>query len=184
MGPALLLAPLLQKLAENGLSMLGNAILAKGKEVVEEKIGIKIPDDPSKLTPDLMQQLQVRQMEHEEFLIEAGLRRQELELEEHRADLSDRADARGRDKEFIKIGKNNVRGDWLAYLAVGALIADMMILSLLEVPRGNRDLLLVILGALIAIVKDVYGFEFGSSKSNERNSQAIVDKLKNGQAHG
>jgi hypothetical protein len=33
---------------------------------------------------------------------------------------------------------------------------------------------------LVAIVKDVFSFEFGSSKGAERNSQAVSDMLKNG----
>lgn len=177
--PALLaLAPLLTELAKNGLSMIGDAILSKGKDVVEEKLGVKIPDDPKKLTPELLQQLTIRQMEHEEFLVSARLEEKKLELEEHKTELADRSNARDRDKELIKQGRNNQRGDYLAYGALGALILDMVALSFFEVPRGNRDLLLVILGALIAIVKDVYGFEFGSSKSNERNSQELVKSLR------
>jgi hypothetical protein len=176
----LLLAPLLAKLAQEGLSTLGNAILAKGKDVVEEKLGVKIPDDPAKLTPALLQQLQIRTMEHEEFLLTAGIQKVEEERKQFEAEAADRGNARDRDKEFIKAGRNNVRGDWLAYLAVGALVADIAFLSLIEVPKTNRDLLLVVLGALITIVKDVYGFEFGSSKGSERNAQAVSDMLKNG----
>lgn len=174
----LLLAPLITKLAEQGLGMLGDAILAKGKDVVEDKLGIKIPDDPAKLTPELLQELQVRTMQHEEFILDAGIRKQQLELDETKAFLGDRQDARGRDKEFIKAGRNNQRGDILAYMAIGALLVDGLFLSFLEVPKGNRDLLLVILGALIAIVKDVYGFEFGSSKDSQRNAQAVADHLR------
>lgn len=177
---AALAVPYLVELAKNGLGMIAGAIQAKGKEVIEEKLGVKIPEDPKAWPPELTAQLQVKQMEHEEFLVNAQLEEKRLELEEHKAELADRGNARGRDVEFLKAGKNNARGDNLAYLAVGALIADMLFLSFLEVPRGNRDLLLVILGALIAIVKDVYGFEFGSSKSNERNSQELVKTLRNG----
>lgn len=174
------LGALLTTLASEGLGMIGNAILSKGKEVVEEKLGVKIPDDPKQLTPELLQQLQIKQMEHEEFLVQAALEEKKLAAEEYKAELADRGSARDRDKEFTKAGKNNQRGDNLAYLAVGALVLDMICLTFIEVPRGNRDLLLVILGALIAIVKDVYGFEFGSSKDGARASQELVKTLRNG----
>ena len=95
-----------------------------------------------------------------------------------KAYLADVASARDRDKAFLGAGKRNVRGDWLAYMAVGALISCAMALFVFKVPAESRDLLLVILGALITVVKDVYGFEFGSSKDSQRNAQAVTDMLK------
>jgi hypothetical protein len=67
----------------------------------------------------------------------------------------------------------------LAYGALGALILCILALFAFDVPPQSRDLLLVTLGALVAIVKDVFGFEFGSSKGSERNAQAVSDMLKN-----
>ncbi len=76
-----LLAPILTTLAANGLSLLAGAIQAKGKEVVESKLGIRIPDEASKLTPELLQELKIREMEHEEFLLESQLKQAEMEYE-------------------------------------------------------------------------------------------------------
>ena len=92
--------------------------------------------------------------------------------------LADVQDARHRDVEFLKAGKNNARGDFLAYGAVGCLCVCIILLFFCEVPATSRDLLLVTLGALVTIVKDVYGFEFGSSKDSARSAQAVVDSLK------
>lgn len=78
---AALLAPLLKGLIANGLGTLAGAVAAKGKEFIEDKIGVKIPDSPSGLTPEMLQQLKVKEIEHEEFLIEAGLREKAMELE-------------------------------------------------------------------------------------------------------
>jgi hypothetical protein len=41
-----IVATLLSSLAENGLGLLSSAIQAKGKEVVENTLGVKIPDAP------------------------------------------------------------------------------------------------------------------------------------------
>ena len=41
------IAALLTTLAQNGLGLLSSAIEAKGKEVVENTLGVKIPDNPS-----------------------------------------------------------------------------------------------------------------------------------------
>jgi hypothetical protein len=42
-----IVASLLGSLAENGLILLSSAIQAKGKEVVEKTLGVKIPDNPT-----------------------------------------------------------------------------------------------------------------------------------------
>ena len=94
--------------------------------------------------------------------------------------MADVQSARDRDKAFIAAGRKNIRGDVLAYGALGALIMCILALFAFDVPPQSRDLLLVTLGALVAIVKDVFGFEFGSSKGSERNAQAVADSLKNG----
>lgn len=100
------------------------------------------------------------------------------EAEVEKAFLADTASARDRDKAFLAAGRHNARGDILAYSAIGALIACGLALFVFKVPAESRDLLLVILGALVAIVKDVFGFEFGSSKDSQRNAQAVADMLK------
>lgn len=74
-----ILVGLLSTLAENGLGVLVGAIKAKGKEFVENKIGVKIPDDASKLTPDLMVALKKAEMLHEEALVNAVLETKKLE---------------------------------------------------------------------------------------------------------
>jgi hypothetical protein len=106
------------------------------------------------------------------------------ETEQMKAYLADAQSARSRDIEFLKAGRKNIRADVLAYAAIGALILCIFLLFVADVPKGSRDLLLVTLGALVAIVKDVYGFEYGSSKGSERNAQAVSDMLKNGNGGG
>jgi len=122
-----LLVPILAKLAESGLSTLASAIEAKGKVVIEEKIGVKIPDKAEELTPELLQQLQIKQMEHEQFLIGAALEEKKLDadLEKHgSSQVTDRWKAdMGSDSWLSK----NIRPLTLASLLVmlaGVLIAD------------------------------------------------------------
>ena len=64
-----ILGALLGTLAENGLGLLSSAIQAKGKEVVENTLGVKIPDNP---TPEDVEKLRDLQFKHEERLIELG----------------------------------------------------------------------------------------------------------------
>ena len=78
----------------------------------------------------------------------------------------------------------NLRGDFLAVAIVILFGGTIYALFKIDFPDSSRDVLLVVVGALVGIVKDVYGFEFGSSKDSQRNTQALVDaaKLGNGTA--
>jgi len=74
-----IVASLLGTLAQNGLGLLSSAIQAKGKEVVENTLGVKIPDAP---TPEDVSKLRQLQFEHEERLLELGIEKAKLEMAE------------------------------------------------------------------------------------------------------
>jgi len=74
-----IIASLLGTLAENGLGLLSSAIQAKGKQVVEEKLGVKISDNPNAEEVAKLRQLQY---DHEERLLELGVEKAKMELEE------------------------------------------------------------------------------------------------------
>jgi hypothetical protein len=80
-----LLAPLLTTLASNGLGLLSSAIQAKGKQVVEDTLNIKIPDNP---TPEDVAKLRQASFDHEERLLELGIEKARLEQEELKALLA------------------------------------------------------------------------------------------------
>jgi hypothetical protein len=74
-----IVASLLGTLAQNGLGLLSSAIQAKGKQVVENTLGVKIPDAP---TPEDVGKLRQLQFEHEERLMELGIEKAKMELAE------------------------------------------------------------------------------------------------------
>jgi hypothetical protein len=74
-----IVASLLGSLAQNGLGLLSSAIQAKGKEVVEKTLGVKIPDNP---TPEDVAKLRELQYDHEERLLELGIEKAKLEMAE------------------------------------------------------------------------------------------------------
>lgn len=94
---------LLGTLAENGLGLLASAIQAKGKQVVEDKLGVKISDNP---TPEEVVKLRQLQYDHEERLLELGIEKARLEQEELRALLAAQANQ-----------ENNVSDRWKADMA-------------------------------------------------------------------
>lgn len=65
------LVPVLASLASSGLTTLVEAVKTTGVQVVEDKLGIKLPTSVNQLTPELLQKLKEKEMEHEEFLVDA-----------------------------------------------------------------------------------------------------------------
>lgn len=79
------IALLIKGLAANGLQTVAGAVAAKGKEWVEEKIGVKIPDSADGLTGEKLVELKRAEMAHEDVLINAALeeKRIDADLEKH-----------------------------------------------------------------------------------------------------
>jgi len=98
-----IIASLLGTLAQNGLGLLSSAIQAKGKEVVEQTLGVKISDNPS---PDEVVKLRQLQYDHEERLLELGIEKARMELEETKVVVG----------AMISEG-NNVADQWKADMA-------------------------------------------------------------------
>lgn len=59
----------------------------------------------------------------------------------------------------------------LAFLGLAGCIAG---LYLTELPAGARDILLVTVGALIALSKESYGYFFGSSAGSQRKDELYL----------
>jgi hypothetical protein len=83
-----IVASLLGTLAENGLGLLSSALQAKGKEVVEKTLGVKISDNPN---PEEVSKLRQLQYDHEERLLELGIEKARIEQEELKALLAAQA---------------------------------------------------------------------------------------------
>jgi hypothetical protein len=98
-----IVASLLGTLAQNGLGLLSSALQAKGKEVVEKTLGVKIPDDP---TPADVEKLRQLQYDHEERLLELGIEKARIEQEELKALLAAQV-----------AQENNVTDRWKADMA-------------------------------------------------------------------
>jgi hypothetical protein len=98
-----IVASLLGTLAENGLGLLSSAIQAKGKQVVESTLGVKISDNPS---PEDVAKLRQLQFEHEERLLELGIEKARLEQEELKTLLAAQANQ-----------ENNISDRWKADMA-------------------------------------------------------------------
>ena len=91
-----------------------------------------------------------------------------------KAHLSDRQDARARDVAFVQASRYNWRGDLLAFLAVGGLVICVyFVASDANLPERAVNAIMFIAGVLASAVRDVYGFEFGSSRSSQVKDATI-----------
>lgn len=145
--------------------------------VAEKAVGIAQTITGTSTPEEALAALQADQAAQAEY--RKAVLEQEGQLEA--AYLKDKQDARARDVQIVQVKGRNLRGDVLAYAAIGSLIATIAALFMVtNIPDSSEKLLYSLLGALIMIVKDVYSFEFGSSKDSQRNAQAVADMLKQG----
>jgi hypothetical protein len=77
--------PIIQTLLSNGLGLVANAVMAKGKEWVEDKTGVKIAPD---MPPEQIAQLKIAEMQHEEELMRLRLEENKLDIEAFKAEAS------------------------------------------------------------------------------------------------
>jgi uncharacterized BrkB/YihY/UPF0761 family membrane protein len=61
----------------------------------------------------------------------------------------------------------------LGVIITVAFFAIVALLVYREMPAGNRELLLVVLGALVGAFTTVVGFYFGDSDGAEHNSEKV-----------
>lgn len=140
---------------------------AVAERVVSTAVGATGAETPEEALARVREDAAARERLHVALLV------QEQELE--RLYLADRQSARERDVAIRRAGDgSNRRGDVLATVAILGLLATIAALFLLEVPPEARDPLLVTIGGLLSIVKDVYAFEFGSSRGSKAKEQTIA----------
>ena len=174
-----IVASLLTTLAQNGLGLLSSAIQAKGKEVVENTLGVKIPDNP---TPEDIAKLRQAQFDHEERLIELGIEKAKQDLESFKEEAKDRDSARIRDIEFVKRGVQNNRANLMFFLAVVAVAGLVFMVwrddTLSEYVKG---IVTLVLGRFLGYLDNIYSFEFGTTRGSREKDETINKMAGGGQ---
>jgi hypothetical protein len=159
--------PLVAGLLKVGLPLLAEAVLSKGKEVVEEKLGVKLPDLKAgeDLTPEQSVEL-FRLQSQERVALEA------MNLERLEIDAKDRDSARQREMK--------VRDKIPGLLAIGVTTGFFTILGYVIVyglPASSGEPILVLLGSLGTGWGMILNYYFGSSYGSAvKNKWASIDK--------
>ena len=150
--------PIVTLLAERGLTLLGDAILKKGKERVEEIIGMKLPD--SSLTPELTIKLKELEMLHEEKLLS-------LHMDETKLFIEDTGSARTLGIELSK-STSWLNQNIMPILALGTILLSGGLLIFSE----SADVKM----AATSFITMVLGYFFGSSKGS-KDKQELLNKI-------
>lgn len=86
----------------------------------------------------------------------------------------DRNSARQRDSDIVKAQGHNYRADILAYLAIIAVGFAGYALAVMDIPANNREMLIALISMLTMIVKDIYGFEFSTTRDSQTKGAALA----------
>lgn len=172
------MAPFISALVSNGLSLLANAALVKGKEYVKEKTGIDI-DQPT-LNAEALTRLRQFELEHEEELLRLRHEDNKIDAEIEKAYLADLDSARKmqiaalqQDDKFAK--------RFLYWYAIAWTVASFGYIAgvtFLDIPPANQRVVDTILGFVLGTaLASILAFFFGSSKGSKDKDAAMISLL-------
>lgn len=153
----------------------GSPLAGMAASMIAEKLGLSESTveavqgalNGNALTSEQIASLKLAEVDMKKFMADNGLKLEELAA-------GDRKDARARDVEYLKNNKRNIRADVLAYGALFAFVAAGVALFFANMPTQNRELLVYLLGALTVIVKDIYGFEFSTTRDSQKKTDLLA----------
>ena len=178
--PAALL-PIIQPLLANGLGLVANAVLAKGKKVVEEKLGVELKPD---MSPEDVAKIQIAAMEHEQELMRLRIEENKLDLAELELRLKDVDSARDREtaiatsKDAPLLNKIVTPVLALGVIALTFILFGVVMFDDTPVEASRKDILIYVLGVLSAIATQIVSYYFGSSQGSKDKADQLKEALK------
>jgi len=151
------LAPLLATLAANGMGMVADAVTKKGKEFVEEKLGIDLTQDP---TPETVTNWKIAAQQHEKELIQMA--------------YGDTANARNMQVEALRQEDLFSKRFIYIFATFWSIFAAGYIgfITFGTIPENNQRFADTILGFLLGtVVATILQFFFGSSMGSKEKDK-------------
>ena len=160
-----IIAPLLTQ----GLSLISNAVLAKGKEYIEEKTGVKLEDNMSE---ENILKLKQYELEHEEELLKLKIEENKIDLEAYKLEVQDKESARDREVELNAspnaswLSKNNTSIIALVFILAYLIfvVLSAFVVDGIDVRQEKFD---IIFTSITNISLLIVGYYFGSSKDRK-----------------
>jgi hypothetical protein len=159
-----LLAPILSQLAGAGMQKVADAVMDKGLDAVEEKLGIKLtPNSDGVLDPAKLAEVEQAAMKHKEFMAEL--------------DHKDRESARA--AHFAIVTSKDV--PWwekavMPFLAVFTVVCTFVLVGILcfiNIADAQERIVIFVLGFVTAVAGQVLSFYFGSSQGSKDKTEAL-----------
>ncbi len=170
------LLPLANKLFSNGLNTLGSALLNKGKEVIEEKLGVDIEELAT--TDEGIAQLKQAEIDHEEFLITAAIDNRKLDIEELKIGVDNTKSARAMNEAIQTSAEAMAFVKILPYLLDAAIVGGTLLIGLalfwFKIPTENKELAYTMFGGLLAHCSTILNFHRGSTSSSRGKDTTIA----------
>ena len=153
------LAPILATLAANGLGIVADAVTKKGKEFVEEKLGIELTPDP---TPEAIENWKMAALNHERELRAMA--------------YGDTANARAMQVAALQQDDLFSKRFIYVFATFWSLFAAGYIafITFGHIPEDNQRFADTILGFLLGtVVATILQFFFGSSLGSKRKDKEM-----------
>jgi hypothetical protein len=169
-----ILAPIVSALFSQGLTILGNAVLAKGQDVIEEKLGVKLSEKD--ITDNALKYKQL-EMEHEQFLVLAAQDKIKFELEADKLDVANTDGARVANTSIQQTENTTVfvkeAAYYIDFMLVGATILMAFALFVMRIPIENKEIAYMVFGSLVTMSGTILNFHRGSSARSATKDNTI-----------
>lgn len=163
--------PFLAALFAQGFSLLGNAVLAKGKDVIEKELGVDLEE--SVQTEEGLLELKKLEFSHQEFLVNAAQREAEMSF-------ADTKDARAMNAAIQEaVNASSLAKNAAYYIDFGIIAATFVLTWVVlfkEIPPDNANLIYLALGSFLTMCGTILNFHRGSSKSSQ-NAQDTIRQI-------
>ena len=146
-----IVASIVSGLISNGLPKIADAVVEKGVDYVEGKLGVKLKPE-EEMTPEDVKGLRERAMQHEEFMVEQ--------------EVKDRANARDMAKAAMASSDPFVRRFTYYFITVWSIFAMSYIplITFGDIPQENVRFADTILGFMLGtVMASMFSFLLGSS---------------------
>ena len=171
--------PIVAALIKLGLPILASAIASKGKDVIEDKLGV----DVTKLLGSEEGKIELAklEMQHEEMLQKFAIERKNQELEAVKIEHNNVADARDMQKVALQ-QSDDFSKRFLYYFAWAWSSASVLYIAgitFATIPAANIRFADTILGFILGtVIATILNFFFGSSKSSKDKDTALAEAIK------
>lgn len=165
---------LIATLASSGLNLLAGAVQSKGKEFVEEKLGVKLTEPKDAEDVKFLKQLE---MQHEEFLLDIGVKQAEIALKEKQLEVDNTVSARNMNSAIQTSEHASDIAKTAAYYIDFAIIGATLFLAWFtffqEIPATNKELVYMALGSLLTMCGTILNFHRGTSIGSKSKDKII-----------